>query len=86
MPPADDTAFDERFVLFFDFLGSSEAARKLPRHRRHELIDLLKSIALSRSTKAIIGESQKDGSYRLSVTPEISTFSNNIAVQLECGS
>jgi hypothetical protein len=76
----DPRAFDDRFVLFFDFLGSSEAATNWPRHRKHELVDLLRSIALTKSTEVITGESQQDGSYRLSVTPEISTFSDNVVV------
>jgi hypothetical protein len=77
---SDDAAFDDRFVLFSDFLGSSDAATNWPRHRKHELVDLLKSIALSKTTEMITGGSQEDGNYRLLVTPEISTFSDNVVV------
>ena len=72
----DAPAFNDRFVLFFDFLGSSDAATNWPHHRKHELADLLRSVALTKSAEEITGEAQQDGSYRLSVTPEVSTSGN----------
>jgi ADP-heptose:LPS heptosyltransferase len=38
-------ALEQRFVLFFDFLGASSAAKNWPRERVYEFIDLLTSIA-----------------------------------------
>jgi hypothetical protein len=51
----DHPALEERFTLFFDFLGSSDAATNWPRERVHKLVDLLISIAHVRSAQAISG-------------------------------
>jgi hypothetical protein len=79
---ADDSGFalEQRFVLFFDFLGASNAAINWPRERLYEFVDLLISIATLQSSEDISGSAQPDGSYRLLVTPEITTFSDNIVV------
>jgi len=77
--------FEDRFVLFFDFLGSSEAAVHWPQARQYELVDLLRSIALNQSREEIAGQSHENGSYRLSVMPEITTFSDNIVASWSGG-
>lgn len=78
MSTVTERVFEDRFVLFFDFLGSSEAAVHWPQARQYELVDLLRSIALNQSSEEISGQSQENGSYSLSVMPEITTFSDNI--------
>ena len=80
MPEDDYAAFEDRYVLYFDFLGSSEAATTWPRERLYEFVDLLRSIAQVQSSEAIDGESQEDGSFRISITPEITTFSDHVVV------
>jgi hypothetical protein len=77
---ANDLALEQRYVLFFDFLGASNAAVNWPRERVYEFVDLLVSIATLQSSEEISGSAQPDGSYRLLVTPEITTFSDNIVV------
>ena len=77
---ADDSAFNDCFVLFFDFLGTSAATSAWPRERLYEFVDLLISIAHMQSALEIDGESQADGSYRIRLTPEITTFSDHIVV------
>ena len=57
-------ALDQRFVLFFDFLGASNAASNWSRERVHEFVDLLISIATLQSSEDISGSAQPDGSYR----------------------
>jgi class 3 adenylate cyclase len=78
MPDDYNAAFYDRYVLYFDLLGSSEAATTWPRERLYEFVDLLRSIAHAQSSEAIDGEAQEDGSYRISITPEITTFSDHI--------
>jgi hypothetical protein len=82
---ANDLALEQRYVLFFDFLGASNAAVNWPRERVYEFVDLLVSIATLQSSEEISGSAQPDGSYRLLVTPEITTFSDN-SCQLSGGS
>jgi hypothetical protein len=69
----------DRFTLFFDFLGTSEATR-WPKERLHPFLDLLISIAQIQSEQDIDGSPQEDGSYRIRITPEVTTFSDNIVV------
>jgi hypothetical protein len=76
----NEPAFDDRYCLFFDFLGTRAAAAMWSRDRLYEFVDLLRSIALARSTEEINGQSREDGSYRISVRPEISTFSDHVVV------
>jgi len=41
----DEPALEKRFVLFFDFLGASNAAKTWPRERVHQFLDLLIEVA-----------------------------------------
>jgi hypothetical protein len=75
-----DLALHERFTLFFDFLGSSTAT-SWPRERLYPFLDLLIAIATQmQSSQMIDGTPQEDGSYRIFITPEVTTFSDNIVV------
>jgi hypothetical protein len=75
-----DLPLMERFTLFFDFLGSSMAAR-WPAERLYPFLDLLIAIAAQmQTTQDIDGNPQEDGSYRIRITPEVTVFSDNIVV------
>jgi hypothetical protein len=50
-----DPALEDRFILFFDFLGATDAARKWLRDRVHEFVDLRISIAHLRSAQELSG-------------------------------
>jgi hypothetical protein len=76
----EEAALKDRFTLFFDFLGTSDAAQRWPRDRVHKLVDLLISVSHVQATEVIVGEPQEDGGYKLIVTPEITTFSDNVVV------
>jgi hypothetical protein len=78
-------ALEQRFVLFFDFLGASNAAISWPRGRIHQFVDLLIGVAQVQSAQDISGSAQGDGSYRLSITPEVTTFSDNVVVSYPSG-
>jgi hypothetical protein len=76
----EDPPLMERFTLFFDFLGSSMAAR-WPAERLYPFLDLLITIAAQMQTaQDIDGNPQEDGSYRIRITPEVTVFSDNIVV------
>jgi hypothetical protein len=75
----DDLPLFDRFTLFFDFLGTSDATR-WPKERLYLFLDLLISIAQLQSEQDIDGNPQEDGSYRIRITPEVTTFSDNIVV------
>jgi hypothetical protein len=75
----DDLPLFDRFTLFFDFLGTSDATR-WPKERLYPFLDLLISIAQIQSKQNIDGNPQEDGSYRIRITPEVTTFSDNIVV------
>jgi hypothetical protein len=70
----------DRYTLLFDFLGSSRATA-WPKDRLYPFLDLLIAIAGQvQSTQDIDGSRQKDGSYRVTITPEVTAFSDNIVV------
>jgi hypothetical protein len=70
----------ERFTLFFDFLGSSTAT-SWSKERLYPFLDLLIAIGTQmQSAQNIDGSPQSDGSYRISITPEVTVFSDNIVV------
>src|ERR1700738_2452509 len=76
----DDLPLLERFTLFFDFLGTADAATSWPKERLYPFLDLLISLAHVESVEDISGTAQENGSYRLIITPEVTTFSDNIVV------
>jgi hypothetical protein len=80
-----ESALEYRFVLFFDFLGASNAAKSWPRERVHQFVDLLIEVAQVQSAQEISGAAQDDGSYRLLITPEVTTFSDNVVVSYPSG-
>jgi hypothetical protein len=76
----NDLPLKERSTLFFDFLGSSTAT-SWPKERLYPFLDLLITIgAQMQSAQNIDGSPEQDGSYRISVTPEVTAFSDNIVV------
>src|SRR6266571_1115432 len=76
----DDLPLFERFTLYFDFLGTSDVATNWSKERLYEFLDLLTSIAHIQSEQDIDGSPQGDGSYRFTMTPEVTTFSDHIVV------
>lgn len=75
-----EKALEDRYVLFFDFLGAASAAKTWPRARIYEFVDLLIAVVQTQSAQDISGSAQEDGSYKLTITPEITTFSDNVVV------
>lgn len=70
----------DRYTLFFDFLGTSEAT-SWPKEKLYPFLDLLISLgAQIPSTQYLDGSPQEDGSYRIRITPEVTAFSDNIVV------
>jgi hypothetical protein len=78
MSPETPTELAEQFVIFLDFLGFSEAATSWDLERTLPLLDLLVGIAASKSTFSIDGTALEDGSYKINIAPEITTFSDHI--------
>ena len=76
--PEGSNVFFDRFVLYLDFLGVSDAAISWPDERAAQLIEVLKIVAAERAPFDIDGTSQPDGSYKFLVTAETSTFSDHI--------
>ncbi len=72
------TELPEQFVIFLDFLGFSEATTSWDVERTLPLLDLLVGIAGSKSTFSVDGRAQEDGSYKIQIAPEITTFSDHI--------
>jgi hypothetical protein len=75
-----ERALEDRYVLFFDFLGASNAAKTWPRERIHAFVDLLTAVAGVQSAQNIDGSAQEDGSYKFTIVPEVTTFSDNVVV------
>jgi hypothetical protein len=76
-----DYPLEDRFVLFFDFLGSSEAATNWSSERLSEFISLLSGIAIGlQAREEIIGGRNSEGVYEVSIIPEINTFSDNVVI------
>ena len=57
----ENRAFENRYVLFFDFLGASEAAKHWPRERVHEFLDLLIWLSQAQAEQEIDGAAMEDG-------------------------
>lgn len=80
MEEDNDLPLYNRFTLYFDFLGTSEAATNWPKERLYEFLDLLRTIAHIQSEQDVDGSPQDDGSYRFTIVPEVTTFSDHIVV------
>jgi hypothetical protein len=64
--------------MFFDFLGTTNAATSWTADGIERFLLLLKYLARSRGAFSLGGEALGDGSYKFIVYPEISTFSDNV--------
>ncbi len=80
MTGEDQRAFEDRFTLFLDFLGASNAARTWPKDRLYDFVDLLTRLSHAQSVEYIVGDAKEDGSYGFTITPEVTTFSDNVVV------
>jgi hypothetical protein len=76
----DGQAFDRRFILYFDFLGTSDATMGWTVKGVHEFVDLLRGLVHIRGPQEITGAPTEDGGYKVRMKPEISTFSDHIVV------
>lgn len=77
---ARSAPLQEHEVLFLDFLGFATAVQHWDDERMGELIAVLAGIADAQSDFDIKGESQSDGSYKITSRAEITTFSDHIVV------
>jgi len=75
-----DPALEMRFALFFDFLGSSQAAIGWPRERVYDLVGTLIAVSHAQSAQDITGAAQSDGGSKFTIVPEVTTFSDNVLV------
>jgi hypothetical protein len=76
----DGQAFERRYTLYFDFLGTRNALSTWQVKRLHEFVDLLRSLVAMRGPQEIDGKPREDGAYTLSIRPEVSTFSDHIVL------
>ncbi|MCE9649709.1 MAG: hypothetical protein K8R18_08815 [Parvibaculum sp.] len=76
----DGQALERRFTLYFDFLGTSDATTGWTIEKIHEFVDLLRELVHIRGAQEIDGAPTEDGGYKVSIRPEISTFSDHIVV------
>jgi hypothetical protein len=77
---AHSVLLQEHEILFLDFLGFAAAVQHWDDQRMGKLITLLTAIADAQSDYDIKGEAQSDGSYKITSTAEITTFSDHIVM------
>ena len=77
---ANGALLEEHEVLFLDFLGFASAVQGWDDDRMRKLISVLVNIAEAQSAFDINGQAQSDGSYKITILPEITTFSDNLVV------
>lgn len=75
---SDGQAFEQRYALYIDFLGTKDAVANWPVTKVHEFVDLLLALVHARGPQNISRERMQDGGYKLNIRPEISTFSDHI--------
>src|SRR5260370_1003251 len=73
-----DFKLQEHLVLFIDFLGSSDVAKNWNEEKIQTFLELLSELSSSQAAFDINGGSQADGSYKINITPEFTTFSDHI--------
>jgi len=71
---------EDRFVLFVDFLGFSDAVKGWDAERAAALLELLRALAASQSSYSVDGAPQTDGSYKINISPEFASFSDHVVV------
>lgn len=74
---------EEHEVLFLDFLGFASAVKHWDDDRMARLISVLVNIAGAQSAFYIKGQAQSDGSYKITVLPEMTTFSDHIVMSCQ---
>ena len=81
----DGQAFELRYVLYFDFLGTGQATKSCEVAKLYEFVDLLRGLVHLRGAQDISGTPMSDGGYKISLKPEISTFSDHIVATYPAG-
>jgi len=71
---------EDRFVFFVDFLGFSDAVKGWDEKKAPALLQLLRRLAASQSSHSIEGAPEADGSYKIKISPELTTFSDLVVV------
>src|SRR5262249_35608049 len=80
---ANSALLEEHEVLFLDFLGFASAVKHWDDDRMARLISVLVNIAGAQSAFYIKGQAQSDGSYKITVLPEMTTFSDHIVMSCQ---
>ena len=78
MPDNKSDLFADHYVLFIDFLGFAEAAEHWDDGRAAALAILLSELSTAQSSFEIDGSARQDGSGRIKIVPDITTFSDHI--------
>lgn len=73
-------SLQEHEVLYLDFLGFAEAVQRWNDKQMGKLIAVMVAIADAQSEYDVKGEPQSDGSYKITATAEITTFSDHIVM------
>lgn len=74
-------ALDDKFALFFEFLGPSRRATIWPLQKSHDFLDLLICVSQMRSDRDCAADSSPgDGSFRIRLSPEVTIFSDKVVM------
>lgn len=75
-----DYSFNRNIVVFVDLLGTSEFISGCEPSKARDFLALLRWIADHSTNFSLDGGIQADGSYKFNISPEISTFSDNVVL------
>jgi hypothetical protein len=78
MSEAEPSPFADHYTLFLDLLGFAQAVEHSDSGRAGALVLLLRELATARSSFELDRSPQQDGSQRIRIVPEITTFSDHI--------
>jgi hypothetical protein len=78
MSEAEPFPFADHYTLFLDLLGFAQAVEDSNSARAGTLVMLLRELATARSSFELDRSPQQDGSQRIRIVPEITTFSDHI--------
>jgi hypothetical protein len=78
MSDAQPFPFADRYTLFLDLLGFAQAIEDWDSGRAGALVVLLRELATAQSSFDIDRSAGQDGSQRIRIVPEITTFSDHI--------
>jgi hypothetical protein len=76
--PDRESEFRVHDVLYVDFLGFADRVTTVGEGELSVLVRLLEAISEARQQFDVQGDAQPDGSYRITMRPEITTFSDHV--------